>query len=182
MKLHANAKLGPKGRLVICQRVTEQGFSLKEAAEAAGVSERTASKWLVWPLPPRGRDRPGGPQLRAALRAAPNPSRPSRGDRRPAPPADDRPRDRGVPGDGALHRLGGADPDRVRKAQRPGAAQPLRASPPGRVDPHRRQEAGQDRQGRRAPHHRQPPPRPALPGSAGSSSTSASMTPPASPT
>jgi transposase InsO family protein len=46
MKLHANAKLGPKGRLVICQRVTEQEWSLTEAAEAAGVSERTASKWV----------------------------------------------------------------------------------------------------------------------------------------
>jgi transposase InsO family protein len=46
MKLHANAKLGPKGRLVICHRVTEQGWSLTEAAEAAGVSERTACKWV----------------------------------------------------------------------------------------------------------------------------------------
>jgi transposase len=46
MKLHANAKLGPKGRLVICQRVTERGWSLTEAAEAAGVSERTACKWV----------------------------------------------------------------------------------------------------------------------------------------
>ncbi len=45
MKLHANAKLGPKGRLVICRRVLEQGWSLAEAAEAAGVSERTAGKW-----------------------------------------------------------------------------------------------------------------------------------------
>jgi transposase InsO family protein len=46
MKLHANAKLGPKGRLVICRRVLEQGWSLAEAAEAAGVSERTAGKWI----------------------------------------------------------------------------------------------------------------------------------------
>ncbi len=46
MKLHANAKLGPKGRLVICQRVLDQGWSLTEAAEAAAVSERTASKWV----------------------------------------------------------------------------------------------------------------------------------------
>jgi transposase InsO family protein len=46
MKLHANAKLGPKGRLVICRRVIEQGWSLMEAAEAAGVSERTAGKWV----------------------------------------------------------------------------------------------------------------------------------------
>jgi transposase len=30
---------------VICRRVLEQGWSLAEAAEAAGVSERTAGKW-----------------------------------------------------------------------------------------------------------------------------------------
>ena len=46
MKIHANAKLGRKGRLVIYQRVLEQGWSLMEAAEAAGVSERTAHKWV----------------------------------------------------------------------------------------------------------------------------------------
>jgi transposase InsO family protein len=46
MNLHANAKLGPKGRLVICRRVIEQKWSLAEAAEAAGVSERTAGKWV----------------------------------------------------------------------------------------------------------------------------------------
>jgi transposase InsO family protein len=46
MKIHANAKLGPKGRLVICRRVIEHGWSLAEAAEAAGVSERTAGKWV----------------------------------------------------------------------------------------------------------------------------------------
>jgi transposase InsO family protein len=46
MDLHANAKLGPKGRLVICRRVIEQKWSLAEAAEAAGVSERTAGKWV----------------------------------------------------------------------------------------------------------------------------------------
>jgi transposase len=46
MKLHANASLSPKGRLVMCRRVVEQGWSLTEAAEAAGVSERTCSKWV----------------------------------------------------------------------------------------------------------------------------------------
>ncbi len=46
MTNHANAKLGPKGRLVICRRVIEQGWSLTEAAEAAGVSVRTAGKWV----------------------------------------------------------------------------------------------------------------------------------------
>ncbi len=46
MKLHANAPLGPKGRAVMVRRVVEEGRSLAEAAEAAGVSERTAGKWV----------------------------------------------------------------------------------------------------------------------------------------
>ena len=47
MKVHANAPLGPKGRATMVLRVVEQGWSLTEAAEAAGVSERTCSKWVV---------------------------------------------------------------------------------------------------------------------------------------
>ena len=47
MKVHANAPLGPKGRLTMVGRVLEQGWSLAEAAEAAGVSERTCSKWVA---------------------------------------------------------------------------------------------------------------------------------------
>ena len=46
MKLHANAPLGPKGRALMVRRVVEEGWSLTEAAEAAGVSERTCSKWV----------------------------------------------------------------------------------------------------------------------------------------
>jgi transposase InsO family protein len=46
MKVHANAPLGPKGRETMVLRVLEQGWSLAEAAEAAGVSERTCSKWV----------------------------------------------------------------------------------------------------------------------------------------
>jgi transposase InsO family protein len=46
MKVHANAPLGPKGRETMVLRVLEQGWSLAAAAEAAGVSERTCSKWL----------------------------------------------------------------------------------------------------------------------------------------
>ena len=46
MKVHANAPLGPKGRLTMVVRVVEQGWSVTEAAEAAGVSERTCSKWV----------------------------------------------------------------------------------------------------------------------------------------
>jgi transposase InsO family protein len=47
MKVHANAPLGPKGRLIMVSRVLAQGWSLAAAAEAAGVSERTCAKWLA---------------------------------------------------------------------------------------------------------------------------------------
>ena len=47
MKIHANAPFGPKGRPTMVARVVEQGWSLAEAAEAAGVSERTCSKWVA---------------------------------------------------------------------------------------------------------------------------------------
>jgi transposase-like protein len=46
MKLHANAPLGPKGRATMVKRVLEGGVALTEAAEAAGVSARTAGKWV----------------------------------------------------------------------------------------------------------------------------------------
>ncbi len=45
MKLHGNAPLGPKGRRRMVLLVLEQGLTLTEAAEAAGVSVRTAGKW-----------------------------------------------------------------------------------------------------------------------------------------
>jgi transposase InsO family protein len=46
MKLHANAKLTPAARLLLCTRILEEGRSVGQAAEAAGVSERTARKWV----------------------------------------------------------------------------------------------------------------------------------------
>jgi transposase InsO family protein len=46
MKVHANAPLGPKGRETMVLRVLEQGWSRTEAALAAGVSDRTCSKWI----------------------------------------------------------------------------------------------------------------------------------------
>lgn len=46
MKLHANAPLGPKGRAIMVRRVLEEKVALTEAAEAAGVSAKTASKWV----------------------------------------------------------------------------------------------------------------------------------------
>jgi transposase InsO family protein len=47
MKLHANASTCPNSRRLIAKRIEEQGWSLTAAAEAAGVSERTAAKWLA---------------------------------------------------------------------------------------------------------------------------------------
>jgi transposase InsO family protein len=46
MQLHANARTCPKSRRLIVGRV-EAGWSLAEAAAAAGVSERTAAKWVA---------------------------------------------------------------------------------------------------------------------------------------
>lgn len=46
MKLHANHRTCPSSRRLICRRVLDEGWTLAEAAEAAGCSERTASKWL----------------------------------------------------------------------------------------------------------------------------------------
>ncbi len=44
---HRNARLTPHGRLLLCKRVEVQGWSIREAAAAAGVSRQTASKWLA---------------------------------------------------------------------------------------------------------------------------------------
>jgi transposase InsO family protein len=46
MKLHGNARTCPHSRLLMVRRVLEQGWTLASAAEAAGVSVRTVSKWL----------------------------------------------------------------------------------------------------------------------------------------
>ena len=47
MKMHANARLSLKGRELLIGRVEDAGWSLSAAAEAAGISDRTARKWLV---------------------------------------------------------------------------------------------------------------------------------------
>ena len=47
MKLHANARTCPNSRRLLVKRIEEEGWSLAAAAEAAGVSERTAAKWLA---------------------------------------------------------------------------------------------------------------------------------------
>ena len=47
MKLHGNARLSVKGRELLIERVEGAAWSLIAAAEAAGISERTARKWLA---------------------------------------------------------------------------------------------------------------------------------------
>ena len=46
MTLHRNARTCPRSRRVLVDRVLIEGWSLAVAAEAAGVSERTAWKWV----------------------------------------------------------------------------------------------------------------------------------------
>jgi transposase len=46
MRLHANARTCPHSRRLAVDRVERDGWTLAAAAEAAGVSVRTVSKWL----------------------------------------------------------------------------------------------------------------------------------------
>ena len=46
MKLHRNAKTCPQSRALMARRVLDEDWSLAQAAEAAGVSVRTARKWV----------------------------------------------------------------------------------------------------------------------------------------
>jgi transposase len=46
MDLHGNAALSWSGRRQLARRVVEQGWTLRAAAEAAGVSVRCARKWV----------------------------------------------------------------------------------------------------------------------------------------
>jgi transposase InsO family protein len=47
MMLHGNAALSLNKRRLLCRRVVESGWALGEAAAAAEVSARTASKWVA---------------------------------------------------------------------------------------------------------------------------------------
>ena len=47
MKLHANARLSPNGRRLLIDRLETDGWDIRDAAEAAGISVRTARKWLA---------------------------------------------------------------------------------------------------------------------------------------
>jgi len=47
MELHGNARLTPASRELLCRRVRADGWTVAESAFAAGVSERTAYRWLA---------------------------------------------------------------------------------------------------------------------------------------
>jgi transposase len=46
MRLHANAALSWSGRRLVAERVLVEGWTVRAAAEAAGVSVRCARKWM----------------------------------------------------------------------------------------------------------------------------------------
>jgi transposase len=47
MRCHANARLSPIGRRLLVDRIERDGWTVGRAAESAGISERTARKWLA---------------------------------------------------------------------------------------------------------------------------------------
>jgi transposase InsO family protein len=47
MRIHANARTCPNSRRLLVRRIEDEGWALTPAAEAAGVSVRTARKWLA---------------------------------------------------------------------------------------------------------------------------------------
>lgn len=47
MNIHHNARLTPRGREILVRRIVDDGLRPEEAAQAAGVSVRTAYKWLA---------------------------------------------------------------------------------------------------------------------------------------
>lgn len=47
MQIHGNARLLPRQRALMCERVRHEGWSIEEAADAFGVSSRTVFRWLA---------------------------------------------------------------------------------------------------------------------------------------
>ena len=47
MRCHANARLCPNGRRLLVDRIERDGWTVRAAADSAGISQRTARKWLA---------------------------------------------------------------------------------------------------------------------------------------
>ena len=143
MRLHGNARTCLHSRLLIVERVLERRWTIAAAAGAAGVSERTAAKWLARY---RAEGRDGLLDRSSAPRRMPRRTvrRAGAGDRAAAAAADDSGRDRRDLADAALDRLGDLAADRARQAlaaRAVRAAEPVRMRAAGRARPYRRQEA-----------------------------------------
>jgi len=75
MNIHKNARLTPQGRLLLVERITEAGWSVVQAAQAAGISVRQSYRWLAR-YRAEGVAGLGGSQLGAAPLQAPDCWRP----------------------------------------------------------------------------------------------------------
>lgn len=65
MEIHGNAGLLPRQRALMCRRVRDEGWTVVEAAKAAGVSERTTYRWLTrWDAGEAMTDRSSAPRRR----------------------------------------------------------------------------------------------------------------------
>jgi len=47
VEIHGNARLLPRQRALLCERVRLEGWTVSDSAESFGVSERTAYRWLA---------------------------------------------------------------------------------------------------------------------------------------
>jgi transposase InsO family protein len=71
VKLHGNARLTPFQRALMCTRVREEGWTIEEAADAAGCSTRTCHRWLVrWECGEAMTDRSSAPATRPTRTSA----------------------------------------------------------------------------------------------------------------
>lgn len=63
MEIHGNARLLPRQRALLCERVRFEGWTVADAADAFGVSERTVYRWLArWDADEAMTDRPSRPR------------------------------------------------------------------------------------------------------------------------
>lgn len=65
MKIHGNARLLPRQRALLCERVRRHGWTIRAASESMGVSERTTYRWLArWDAGMAMTDRDSAPRSR----------------------------------------------------------------------------------------------------------------------
>ena len=65
MKIHGNARLLPRQRALLCERVRLEGWTISDAAKSFGVSIRTGYRWLArWDAGKAMTDRSSAPKRR----------------------------------------------------------------------------------------------------------------------